>query len=121
MARLSLLSDKSKGVSPLPGLIGIWVNIRRLDLLPQVLLPLPIRPKSSIPVSDVLLKIELPFSREARHQLRFAQRQLIASVCLPQMVDLAIQVNDLLHLLRFCSLPHLLQPRRCGTGHDQHS
>jgi hypothetical protein len=104
-----------------PCRIRIGVNLRRLDVLSDLLLALMVRPKALIPILHRLLEIRhLVSSRVACHELWRAKRQLVSPVGLPEMVDLAIQVDDFLHFLVFGYLPYRLGNSR-RLRHDEHA
>ena len=66
-------------------------------------LPFPpiVCPEPLISLANVFLEIQLAVRGEARHQLRFPQGYLMALVRLPQMVDFAVKVDNLVHLRVF--------------------
>lgn len=94
------------------------MDIRLLNALPRRLLLPVIGPEPLIPVRDMPLKVELARPSEARHQLWWAQGKLIATVDLPEVVDLSVQPHNLLHLLRLGLLPEHVHYD--GLGHDEH-
>jgi hypothetical protein len=91
-----------------------------LDVLSDLTLVTVIFTKSSVPVSNLVIKVELIVIGVAGHELRLAQRKLMTLVCLPQVEDLAVKCDDLFHLLVLCDFPD-----SCGDtgrpGHEQHA
>lgn len=99
------------------------MNLRLLDILPNLLLPLPVRSsKPRVPLPNHLLKVRHLLSiRKARHELRLAQRDFVALVHLPEVVDLAVQLDHVLHLGGLGLLPRGLGHEGGRLGHDEHA
>lgn len=94
-----------------PCSIGIGMNVRLLDALSNLFLPFPVGAKPGISLADNSVKVGHLFAlREACHQLGLSERDLMALVYLPQVVDLAVEFNDIPHLGGFCLFPG-------GLGH----
>lgn len=74
----------------LPGLIRVGMDFWFVDVLSHLSLPLVVRVEPPVSICENLIKIQLVRRRVARHQLRLSQRQLVAPVHLPEMVDLPI-------------------------------
>ena len=91
-----------------------------LDVLSDLTLVTVIFTKPSVSVSNLLVEVKLIIVGIAGHELRLAQRKLVALVCLPQVEDLAVKCDNLLHLFVLCDFPD-----SCGdtgrTGHEQHA
>lgn len=96
------------------------VNGRLLDVLSDLTLVAMIFTKSSVSVSDLLIKVELAVVGVAGHELRLAQRKLVALVRLPQVKDLAVESDDLFHLFVLCDFPDGLGDTG-RAGHEQHA
>ena len=94
------------------------MRLRNGNILPLPLLLLITDPKPLIPIPYDIFKRQLALLRIAHHQLRLPQRQLIPLVHLPEMVRLAIQANDILHLFRFGDFPR--GAGDVGVRHDKH-
>ena len=109
--------------SLLPRMVGVLVDLGfRHSILPNLPLAFVVHAEPPIAVADDLVEVELARLGEAGHQLGLSQWQGIAAVCLPQVVDLAVEVDDLLHLGRLGRLPGLLRAqRRRGARHDEHA
>lgn len=91
-----------------------------LDVLSNLTLVTVVLSKSSIPVSNLLVKIELVIVGIAGHQLRFAERKLVALVRLPEVIDLAVQSDDLFHLLVLGNFPNGFR-NTSRTRHEEHA
>lgn len=97
-----------------------------LDALPQLLLPLPVAAEAGVAVGHGLVEVELAVGGEAGHEAGGAERQGVAAVRLPQVVDLAVQPDHVAHLARLGRLPRLPRARHRaaaaarGPRHDQH-
>lgn len=104
-----------------PRCIHILVYLRHFNIPPHLLLPSKIAPKPPIPIIQRLLKVRyLLFRRVTRHQLRFAQRQLITPIRLPQIIHLPIQMHYLFHLGVLGDFPGCFRDERWAR-HDQHT
>ena len=93
---------------------------RFLDVLSNLTLVTVVLSKSSVSISHLLVKIELVVVGVAGHQLRLAQRKLVALVRLPKVVDFAVQSDDLFHLLVLSNFPDSLRDTS-RTRHEEHS
>lgn len=104
-------------------MIGILMNLGHgHGILPNLALVLVVDAEPAIPIPDNLVEVELPVLGEAGHEFRLTQWQGVATVRLPQVVDLAVEVDDLLHLGRLGHLPGLLRAeRRRRARHDEHA
>jgi hypothetical protein len=96
------------------------VNGGLLDVLSNLTLVTMIFTKPSVSVSNLLVKVELIVVGIASHELRLAQRKLMALVCLPQVEDLAVKGNNFFHLLVLCDFPDSLGDTG-RAGHEQHA
>ena len=91
-----------------------------LDVLPDLTLVTVIFTKSSVSVSNFLVKVELIIVGIASHELRLAQWELVTLIRLPQVEDLAVQRNNLFHLFVFCDFPDSRR-NTSRSGHEQHA
>lgn len=91
-----------------------------LDVLSDLALVTVVFSKSSVPVSNLLVEIELIVIGVAGHQLRLAQRKFVTLVRLPKVVDLAVQSDDLFHLLVLGNFPDSLGDTS-RTRHKEHA
>jgi hypothetical protein len=95
-------------------------TLRLLDILPNLLFPLRIRFKPLVPIFHPLLKIwHLVRTRVTRHQLWLSQRQFVAAICLPQVVDFTVEMDDFFHFPVLCEFPGGFWDGG-WLGHDQH-
>lgn len=91
-----------------------------LDVLSDLTLVTMILAKPSVPVSDLLVKVELIVVGVAGHELRLSQRKLVTLVRLPQMENLAVKCDNLFHLLVLSDFPD--SGGDTGrAGHEQHA
>jgi hypothetical protein len=91
-----------------------------LDVLSNLTLVTVVLSESSVPVSNLLVEIELVVIGIAGHQLRLAQRKLVALVRLPKVVDLAVQSDDFFHLLVLGNFPDSFGDTS-GARHEEHA
>jgi len=91
-----------------------------LDVLPDLTLVTVIFTKSSVSVSNFLVKVELIIVGIASHELRLAQWELVTLIRLPQVEDLAVQRNNLFHLFVLCNFPDSSGDTG-RAGHEQHA
>ena len=96
------------------------VDGRLLDILSDLTLVTMIFTKSSVSISNLLIKVKLIVIGIAGHELRFAQRKLVTLVRLPQVEDLAVESNDIFHLFVLSDFPDSLGDTG-WTRHEQHA
>lgn len=106
----------------LPSCIGIGMDLRLLDVRAEFLLPFPVRTESRISLAYDFLELwHLLAVGKGRHQLGLAQWNLMALVHLPQVVYLAVQLDDILHLRSLGFLPCSLRHQSRRLRHDEHA
>ena len=99
------------------------MKLRLWDILPQVLLAPPVRPrKLGIPLVQMFLHPrKLLRFRETGHELWLAKWQFIAPVNLPEVIDLAVELNDLFHFSGLGLVPSCLGNQSRRLGHYEHA
>jgi hypothetical protein len=91
-----------------------------LDILSDFTLVTVIFAKSSVSISNLLIKVKLVVISVASHKLRLSQRKLMTLIRLPQVEDLAVQCDDLFHLFILCDFPDS-RGNTGRAGHEQHA
>lgn len=100
--------------------------LRHRNVLPRLRLLLMVDSKPSIAIRQQLPPppgtdpVRHVLRDHAGHQLRLAQGQLVAAIDLPEVVRLAVQADEVLHLGRLGGRPDGLRRAR-RRRHDQHA